>query len=158
MIGLITSIKSQSEVKSTMAVLNFESVGLPNTSNQLGAMVRLEVMKLDKYVVIEKHDMLEALDKNSINIENCYSTSCMRKAGVEMSADFVLSGTFEVFGSKLVINYKWYDIAKIRLIKSVAYEYIYIADDLEKVAKVSVQKLLDLELDNQVENLYNYEV
>ena len=158
MIGLITSIKSQSGIKSTMAVLNFESVGLPNTPNQLGAMVRLEVMKLYKYVVIEKHDMLEALDKNAINIENCYSTSCMRKAGVGMSANYVLSGTFEVFGSKLVINYKWYDIAKSRLIKSVAYEYIYVAQDLEKVAKVSVQKLLDLELDNQVENLYNYEV
>lgn len=61
------------------------------------------------------------------------------------------------FGSKLVVNYKWYDIHQERLIKSVAYEYIYIAEDLEKITKVSVQKLLDIEVDKQIEDLYNYE-
>lgn len=97
MIGFIINAKSQTTGKASMAVLNFESVGLASTPNQLGAMVLLEVMKLDQFVVIEKHDMLEALTKNDINIENCYSTSCMKNARKGMSADHVLSGTFEVF-------------------------------------------------------------
>lgn len=157
MIGLCLNTQSQSTGKASMAVLNFESVGLNSSPSQLGAMVRLEVMKLDQYIVIEKHDMLEALVTNSINIQDCYSTSCMKKAGKGMKARYVLSGTFEIFGSKLVINYKWYDSTQQKLIKSVAYEYIYVEKDLEKIAKVSIQKLLDLETDTQIENLYNYE-
>ena len=149
---------SQNMSKPTMAVLNFESVGLENTAKQLGALIRLEVMKLDQYVVIEKHDMLEALATENIDIENCYSTSCMKKAGTAMKADNVISGTFEQFGSKLVINFKWFDINKDQLIKSLAYEYIYVPEDIEKIAKVSVQKLLGVEVDNQLEALYNYEI
>lgn len=148
---------SSNSNKLSMAVLNFESVGVSPTSTQLGAMIRLEVAKLNKFVVVEKHDMIEALNENQINLDDCYSTNCMRTAGKAMNADQVLTGTIENFGSKLVFNFKLFDMKKDQLIRSVAYEYIYEPNDIEKMAKVSVQKLMEIEVDKDMDEIYNYE-
>lgn len=156
---LITNLNAQEAnlSKKSIAVLNFESVGVPQTSAQLGAMIRLEVAKLDRFIVIEKHDMIEALSKHSIDLTTCYSTNCMKTAGDAMEADQVLAGTIENFGSKLVFNFKLYDVGKKSLVRSVAYEYIYEPADIEKMAKISVQKLMEIEVDKDMDELFNYE-
>ena len=69
---LIFKIGSAQKTRPTVTVLNMDSKGLPNDAQQLGNVLRTEVEKLDSFDVTDKYDVNYLIEKNKLNVNNCY--------------------------------------------------------------------------------------
>jgi len=70
LIGLTSS--SQAVKKPKLTILNVDSKGFNLDAQQMGNLVRLEMEKLDKYDVTDRYDIAYLIEKNNLNVTNCY--------------------------------------------------------------------------------------
>ena len=67
--------------KPTLTVLNIDTKGFSLDAVQMGNLVRLEMERLDKYDVTDKYDINYLIEKNQLNVNNCYGKICLVEIG-----------------------------------------------------------------------------
>jgi hypothetical protein len=65
------------EVKSTIAVANPNVTSLAIKPESAAKMMRLELIKLDKYKVYDEFDMADVLKTNPEFTQGCYGQNCL---------------------------------------------------------------------------------
>lgn len=150
---------AQNNSLSSLAVLGIECNGVENNENAVSYMFRLEIEKLNNYYVMDKYDVAEIAEKNNIDIKNCFGKNCVTTAGKVLNVDKVLAGSIERFGNKIIISIKLYDVKSGNVEKQSAIEYLNLQNELQRMIRVSVKTLLNIEPDPNVVNmLINYDV
>ena len=94
--ALFIAIGLSAQTKPSLAVLNIDSKGIINTSEEMGYLVRLEIEKTNIYSVMDKYEVSEIIKENP----NCYSKTCLIDAGKLLKVDKMLSGSVERFEEK----------------------------------------------------------
>ena len=146
------------QTKPSIAVLNIDSKGVVNDAQEMGYLVRLELEKTDKYSVLDKYEVNDVLKANKIDINTCYSKSCLTEVGKLLKADKMLSGSVERLGEKIVISLRLIDVATGTVEKSDANEYINLPE-VQKMVSISVKEIVGLEPDQvMVKLLMDYDV
>ncbi len=78
--------------------------------------------------------------------------------GKILKADKMLTGSAEKFGDKIVLILRLIDVKTESIEKTSVVEYLDQQDEIQYMVQISIQKLLDLETDdNMVDLLVNYE-
>lgn len=153
---LVTGMFAQT--KPTIAVLNIDSKGVINTSEEMGYLVRLELEKTDAYSVMDKYEVSEVVKTNSIDLNNCYSKSCLVNAGKLLKVDKMLSGSVERFEEKVIVSLRIIDVATGNIEKNESTEYLNLPE-IQKMVRVSVMKIVGKEPDPMlVKLLIDYDV
>ncbi len=153
-IGAISpSTYGQNQTKPVAAVLGIDSKGVINDAESVSYMVRLELEKANVYNVMDKYDVAEAVKKNNIDLKTCFGKTCVIAAGKTLGADKMISGSVERFGEKIVISLKVFDVKTEAVEKQDATEYLNLQPELQKMIRISVQKLLGLPADQDLVNL-----
>src|ERR1043166_4363681 len=67
--------------KPSVTVLNIDTKGLNIDPVQMGNMVRIELEKLDTFEVMDRYDVSYVVEKNKLNISNCYGKICLLEVG-----------------------------------------------------------------------------
>lgn len=132
--------------KKNIAVLNIDSKGVINNSEEMGYLVRLELEKTGVYSVMDKYEIKEVITANKIDPNNCYSKSCLTETGKLLKVDKMLSGSVERLGEKIVISLRLIDVATGNIEKSDATEYLNLPE-MQKMIAISVRKLTGKEPD-----------
>jgi TolB-like protein len=109
---LTLSIRLQAE---TIAVTNFSTNGLHATPEITAKLARLELVKLNKYTVIDEFDMAEVMESDA-SYATCYGRTCLVEIGKKLNVDYILSGNIDGLGTKIVVTVKLIDV-KGNLIK-----------------------------------------
>ena len=149
---------AQNQTKPTAAVLGIDSKGVIQDAASVGYMVRLELEKTNLYNVMDKYDVAEAVKKNGIDVATCFGKSCVVNAGKSLGVDKMVTGSIERFGEKIVISLKVIDVKSELTEKQDATEYLNLQPELQKMIRISVQKLLGIPTDENVVNLLiNYD-
>jgi hypothetical protein len=104
---LIASILAHAE---TIAVTNFSTSGVAVKPEIAAKLARLELVKLEKYSVLDEFDMAEVIESNE-SYRTCYGKSCLVEIGEKLAVDYVLSGSVDMLGPKIVITIKLIDVA-----------------------------------------------
>lgn len=144
--------------KPSIAVLNIDSKGIINNSEEMGYLVRLELEKTGAYSVLDKYEVKEVLDANKIDINNCYSKSCLINTGKLLKVDKMLSGNVERLGEKVVISLRIIDVETGKVEKNESTEYLNLPE-VQKMVGISVKKIVGQEPDpNMVKLLIDYDV
>lgn len=153
---LVTGMFAQT--KPTIAVLNIDSKGVINTSEEMGYLVRLELEKTDAYSVMDKYEVSEVVKANSIDLNNCYSKSCLVNAGKLLKVEKMLSGSVERFEEKVIVSLRIIDVATGNIEKNESTEYLNLPE-IQKMVRVSVKKIVGQEPDPMlVKLLIDYDV
>ena len=71
-------------------------------------MVRMELIKLDKYSVLDQFDMYEV--ENLDDFDSCYAKQCLIQYGEALEVDQIISGSIDKIGAKIIITLKLIDI------------------------------------------------
>lgn len=143
----------------TLAILNIDSKGIIPDAAALSYLVRLELEKTGKYVVMDKYDVADFVKKSGIDLNNCYGKTCVVNAGELLGADKMITGSVERFGEKIVITLRMIDVKSKAVEKSEATEYLNLQPELQKMVEISVKKLVGIEPDkNMVNLLIDYDV
>lgn len=152
--AFLLAIGLSAQTKPTLAVLNIDSKGILNTSEEMGYLVRLEIEKTNAYSVMDKYEVSEIIKDNS----NCFSKSCLVNAGKLLKADKMLTGSVERFEEKVIVSLRVIDVATETIEKNETTEYLNLPE-IQKMIRVSVSKLVGIEPDPVlVKLLIDYDV
>lgn len=103
---LMISIGSQAE---TIAVTNFSTTGVQSTPEVAAKLARLELVKLEKYTVLDEFDMAEVIESDPTYV-SCYGKNCLVEIGEKLKVDYVLSGNVDGIGNKIIVTIKLIDV------------------------------------------------
>ncbi len=146
------------QTKQSAAVLNIDSKGIVNNSEEMGYLVRLELEKTGVYSVLDKYEVKEIATANKIDLVNCFSKSCLIETGKLLKVEKMVSGNVERFGEKIVISLRLIDVESGKVEKNESTEYLNLPE-IQKMVAISVKKLVGQEPDpNMVKLLIDYDV
>jgi hypothetical protein len=149
---------SNGQTSQSIAVLNIDTKNMDLDPISMGNLVRLELEKTKVYSVMDKYEVEYIIQKEGLDIINCFSKSCLLEVAKILKVDKLLAGYAERFGDKIVINLRLIDVEASQVEKSDITEYQNIPEEIQIMTEISVKKLLGLDVDpNLVNLLVNYE-
>ncbi len=149
---------SNGQTQKTIAVLNIDTKGLNLDPVAMGNLVRLELEKANVYNVLDKYDVAYIIEKEELDISNCFGKICILEAAKSLKVHKMLTGNVERFGDKIIISLRLIDVESALVEKSDVTEYQNIQDEIQIMTEISVKKILGLEINpNLVNLLVNYE-
>lgn len=134
--GSIASYLAQPNT--TIAVANPNVNALTVKPESVAKMMRLELIKINKYKVYDEFDMNEVIKTKEEYRVGCYGQSCLAKLGEELKVDYVMSGSVDGLGNKIVVTIKIIDVKGHALYKSSVREF----DNQE----LEVQRMIEIVL------------
>jgi hypothetical protein len=138
---------SVAQVKESIAVANPHVEGLSLTSELAAKMIQLELIKIDKFLVYDEFDMAEVLQGDLKYTQKCYGLNCLTSMGKALNVDYVMSGSFTNLGNKIAISLKWIDVKNEKLYKSVVREFDNQEEEIQRMVKVLLLELNNMEID-----------
>ncbi|MBD3636881.1 MAG: hypothetical protein HUJ25_06010 [Crocinitomicaceae bacterium] len=111
-------------------------------------MVRMEVIKTEKYQVLDEYDMDE-VNQNS-EYDSCYSKSCLIEFGKKLNTDYAISGSIDKISAKIIISLKMIDIHSGTMLKTVNDEFDDQEHELQRMIQIMVHKLLEMQFDQEL--------
>jgi len=129
--------------KSTLTVLNIDTKGIQLDPQQMGNLVRIELEKLDSFDVTDRYDVVYLVEKNKLNIANCYGKMCLLEVGNTIKTDFMFTGSAELYGQTIIITFRLIDVAKGTVIKTNVMEFLNYPLEIQAMAGIAVRKMFD---------------
>ncbi len=143
--------QSGMEDHKSVAIISVDSRGISLDNIGMANLIRLELEKIQKYEVLDKYDVEAIMKERGIDPNVAFGKSQLVEVGKQINADFMLSGSTQKFGSKIIMILRLVDVRAGKIVKSDVKEYVYDEDYLQLMARVSVASLFGEEVDAEVE-------
>lgn len=127
---------------SSVAVANPNVEGLYATPSICAKILRLELSKLNKYSVYDTFDMEAVYDEDSSYRNKCLSKSCLVEFGKKLESDYMIAGSFDLLGNKLVITLKMIDVKNGTIYKSGLREFTNQEKELQRMTEIVLKEML----------------
>lgn len=142
----------------TIAVLSMDSKGIDIDNIPMGNLVRLELIKTQKYEVLDKYDVAHEMEESGIDQSNCFGKNQLTEAGKILKSDYMLTGSVEKFGDKLIYTLRLVDVEKSKIEKTTVLEFVYQMEDIQTMTTIIINDLLDIPNDpHKMELLVSFE-
>ena len=142
---------------SSIAVANPNVEGLYATPEMCAKMIRLELSKLNKYSVYDKFDMQEAYDSNEAYKTSCLSKTCLVEFGQKLGVNYMITGSFDLLGNKIVITLKMIDVANNSVYKSGLKEFTNQEKELQRMIEVLLAEMLDIPVNKELNDRLKFD-
>ena len=146
-----------SQGDSSVAVANPNVEGLYATPEMCAKMIRLELAKLNKYSVYDKFDMQEVYDANESYKTSCLSKTCLVELGQKLGANYMITGSFDLLGNKIVITLKMIDVANTSVYKSGLKEFTNQEKELQRMIEVLLTEMLDIPVSKELNDRLKFD-
>jgi hypothetical protein len=140
----VTALSAQ-KTKPTVTILNVDSKGLTLDAQQLGNILRTEVEKLDTFDVTDKYDVNYLIEKNKLNVNNCYGKMCLLEVAKVIQTDYMITGSAELLGENLVITLRLINIKQQSIERTTIEEFNNLPNELQQMVKITVRKMFNLD-------------
>lgn len=135
---------SKSTNRTSVTVLNIDTKGLMMEPVQMGNMVRIELEKLDTFEVMDRYDVAYVVEKNKLNIGNCYGKICLVEVGNIINSDKMFTGSAELLGETIVVTFRLIDVKTAAIEKTQVNEFLNLPKDIQSMVKISIRQLFNL--------------
>jgi TolB-like protein len=149
--SLIFVLVSMITYAETIAVANFSTTGLHVTPEIAAKLTRLELIKLQKHTVLDEFDMNEILSKKPEYV-NCYGKTCLVELGKDLNVDYILSGSVDCLGNKIVITLKLIDVKNNTLKATHSQEFLNQEEELQRMIALVLQETFGVDSDPTVKS------
>lgn len=140
--------------KVTAAVLNVDTRNMGMEPDQMGNLLRLELEKLDTFNVLDRYDVAYLVDKNKLQLNNCYGKICLVEVGKALNVEKVLSGSVERYGDMVVFTLRLVDVKKETVERTEVTEFLNLPNETQTMANLALRRLFRLPLNEQVEHQF----
>ncbi|MBA3706902.1 MAG: hypothetical protein H0W84_13685 [Bacteroidetes bacterium] len=134
-------VLKKSSNKPSVTVLNIDTKGLGMDPVVMGNMVRIELEKLDMFEVMDRYDVSYVVEKNKLNISNCYGKICLVEIGSMINSEKMFTGSVELIGESIVATFRLIDVKTASIEKTQVNEYLNLPKELQSMVKISVHQL-----------------
>lgn len=142
----------QPGTKQKVVVLNFDAKNVGYDPAQMGNLVRLELEKLDTFDVMDRYDVAYLVQKNNLQINNCYGKICLVELGKQLGADKMLTGSIEVFGDAIVYTMRWIDVKTESIEITQVTEFLNLQNEIQTMTSVMLREMFNRPVDPNVKS------
>jgi len=135
------------EVKSTIAVANPNVTAISVKAESAAKMMRLELIKLDKYKVYDEFDMADVLKTNPDFTQGCFGQNCLIKLGEGLNTNYVMSGSLDLLGNKIAITLKIIDVKNKTIYMSAVREFDNQEVEVQRMIEIVLKEMHGLPVD-----------
>ncbi|MDP1744689.1 MAG: hypothetical protein Q8L90_03875 [Bacteroidota bacterium] len=143
-LSLVSSAQVKAPEKSSRAsisVLNIDTKGLGLDPVQMGNMVRIELEKLDTFQVMDRYDVSYVVEKNKLNISNCYGKICLVEIGKTINSDKMFTGSIELIGENIIATFRLIDVKSATIEKTQVNEFLNLPKELQSMVQISINQM-----------------
>jgi TolB-like protein len=143
----------------SIAVSNLNTHGVELTPEIAAKLTRIELIKIEKYVVLDEFDMRSALEGDE-QFTDCYGKSCLIRLGQKLEVDYVLSGSIDALGTKIVVSLKLVDINNQNLKTTKSLEFADQPTEIARMIEIVLREMFGLESNEETKKrlLFNDEL
>lgn len=134
----------------TIAVANPNVNSLESKPTIVAKMIRLELIKMNKYKVYDEFDMADVLKANEEFRVECYGQNCLVKLGKELNVDYVLCGSFDGLGNKIALTLKIVDVKNHTIFKSAVKEFDNQEIELQRMIEILLKEMHGVEVQKEI--------
>jgi hypothetical protein len=131
------------KTKPTLTVLNIDAKGVQLDPAQMGNLVRIEIDKLDMYDVTDRYDVAYLIDKNKLNIANCYGKMCLVEMGNIVKTDYMFTGSVELYGQTIVVTLRLINVKQASVEKTTIMEFLNLPLEMQTMVGIGMRKMFD---------------
>ncbi|MDP4662406.1 MAG: hypothetical protein NWS74_01980 [Salibacteraceae bacterium] len=135
-----------------VAVLGIDVRSLPNDPASLANLTRLQLQKMENFIVFRQYDVEEEMKAANESLSSCLSVKCLSRVGNLIGADQMLTGSIESFGDRIMINFVLIDVQNSEIKNSMVNEYYHFPNQLEGMIELGLNKLFNLPSDPKLAN------
>lgn len=135
--------------KQTLVVLNIDTKITNTSPENLGNMSRMEVEALNLYSVMDRYDVAYLVEKNKLNITECYGKTCLTEIGNILHADKMLTGSADLMGETIVLTFRLIDVKSGLIEKTQVNEFLLLPKELQAMVRMSIHQMFGLTVDQQ---------
>ncbi len=148
---LLVNLNAWSQnVRPTLTVLNIDTKEVQLEPSQMGNLVRIEIEKLNVYDVTDRYDVAYIVQKNNLNITNCYGKLCLMEIGNVIKSDYILTGSAELYGETIVITLRLVNIKSGSIDKTTVVEFLNLPLEMQNMTAITIRKMFDKPIDEQL--------
>jgi hypothetical protein len=140
LLSVIFTMNGFSQSVAVASINTYKVYASPTTASML---VRLELIKLDKYSVLDQFDMAEIDNPNLY--DDCYAKNCLLAFGEELDVDYVISGSIDKISQKIIITLKLINVNTKEVVKTSTHEFDDQESELQRMVGIVVKKLHGIE-------------
>lgn len=144
------NMNAQNGEKPSLAVMNIDVRGLNEDPTIMGNHVRTEIEKLNLFEVKDKYDVQQFLDDHNMSMTNCYGKTCLVELGKLLKSDKMLTGSIEVFGKYITVNFRLINVEKNATEKTYVHEFLILPEEIQSIIKLSVAEMFGGEWDKNL--------
>lgn len=153
MIMLVSSIQLFAQTKKpSLTVLNIDTKGFSIDAQQMGNLVRLEMERLDKYDVTDRYDINYLIEKNQLNVNNCYGKICLVEIGEKVNSDYMFTGSVETYPGNAIITFRLINVKEKTIEKTHVMEFMNFPEEIQSMVSISIKKMYGLPVDEELLN------
>jgi hypothetical protein len=135
---------------STIAVANPNVNALTTKPESVAKMMRLELIKINKYKVYDEFDMNEIIQAKEEYKVGCYGQNCLSRLGEELKVDYVMSGSIDGLGNKIVVTIKIIDVKAQSLYKSAVREFDNQELEIQRMVEIVLTEMHGFTVDKVI--------
>lgn len=135
------TLTSRAQTNPTIAVASPAIQGLTTSPKMAVKLINMELVKIAKYNVYDEYDVSEILKNNPQYQTECYGLTCLSALGKTLKVDFILSGSLDKIGNKIVISLKTIDISTSTIQKTIFKEFDNQEIELQRMIEITLKEM-----------------
>ncbi|MCH2082193.1 MAG: hypothetical protein MK226_07355 [Saprospiraceae bacterium] len=135
------------DAKTKIAVSYLDVKGLTLDPSQAGNLARKELAKTEKFNVLDQYDMEFLLEKEKINLNDCFGRLCLVEAGKIMKVDKFLTGSLELYEEQIVVTLRLIDVGNSEIEQMEVMEFLDLRQQLPSMLRLTIEKMFEIPSD-----------
>jgi hypothetical protein len=131
--------------QTSCAVHNIYTHGVDLTPEVAAKMTRIELIKLEKYIVLDQFDMQSALEGKE-SFGDCYGKQCLIDLGMALDVEYILSGSIDALGNKIIISLKMIHVNTKSLAMTHSLEFDNQPNEISRMVEITLKEMLGLDV------------
>lgn len=154
--ALLMTAGTLAQEQQTAAVINVYTQGVEISPDMAESILRIALMKTEKYNVYDRLDVQEIANAKKINLNDCYGKNCLLEVGKSIGVDKVFTGSIENLGKKILVTVKVLDVAEMKYDKTVIQEFIHLEEEIQTMVEITLNKALGIPNNKEIEEMLIY--
>ena len=138
-IFILVAMINLTSTAQTIAVAPIKTYGLFAGTEIATKLTCLELVKLNKYAVLDGFDILEI--SNPEKYDSCFGKTCLIEYGKELNVDYIVSGNIDGLGNKIVVNLKIINVNEGTIGQTKSMEFDNQESELQRMIGIVLQSM-----------------
>lgn len=134
----------------SIGILELSVSGLNNDPTMVANIARAELIRLNRFSVLNREDIRYELQRQNMNVGECYAKSCLIDVGKAIRAAKMFSGSVEAYDGYIMVNLRVIDVASGVEETSHVQQYLNLPEQMPLMIQTSIRMMFGQQPDDLV--------